>query len=87
MVTAWRVSVFGVSLAVFSRIWTEYREKRSVSVQSECGKMRTRKTPNTDTFHAVSVILKNTKSIENSSLLIAINFRKITPNFTKLTYV
>ena len=22
-------------------------------IQSECGKMRTRKTPNTDTFHAV----------------------------------
>ena len=30
-------------------------EKYSVSllIQSECGKIRTRKTPNTDTFHAV----------------------------------
>ena len=27
----------------------------SLCIQSECGKIRTRKTPNTDTFHAVSV--------------------------------
>ena len=26
----------------------------STSIQSECGKIRTRKTPKTDTFHAVS---------------------------------
>ena len=25
----------------------------SVRIQSECGEIRTRKTPNTDTFHAV----------------------------------
>ena len=29
----------------------------SLHIQSECGKMRTRKTANTDTFHAVAVIL------------------------------
>ena len=39
--------------SVFSRIRTEYGEIRSI--QSECGKIRTRKTPNTDTFYAVVV--------------------------------
>ena len=41
----------------FSRIQTEYREILRISVslhiQSECGKIRTRITLNTDTFHAV----------------------------------
>ena len=33
-------------------------ERYSVSlhIHSECGKIRTRKTPNTDTFHAVSKV-------------------------------
>ena len=35
--TAWKVSVFGVIL---------------VRIQAECGKIRTRITPNTDNFHA-----------------------------------
>ena len=35
--TAWKVSVFEVFLA---------------RIQSECGKIQTRKTPNTDAFHA-----------------------------------
>ena len=38
-------------LSAFSRIWTEYGEIQSI--QSECGKIRTRITPNTDTFYAV----------------------------------
>ena len=46
-VTAWKVSVFGVILELFCIFphldW----------LQSECGKTRTRITPNTDTFHAV----------------------------------
>ena len=29
-----------------------------VRIQSECGKIRTRKSPNTDTFHGVISILK-----------------------------
>ena len=37
--TVWKVSVFGVIL---------------VCIQSKCGKIQTRKTPNTGTFHAVS---------------------------------
>ena len=36
--TAWKMSIFGVFL---------------VCIQSECGKIRIRKAPNTDTFHAV----------------------------------
>ena len=47
---AWKVSVFGVILVhIFQHLdwmWTE-------CIQSECGKMRTRITPNTDTFYAV----------------------------------
>ena len=31
----------------------------SLRVQSECGEKRTRKTPNTDTFHAVMAYLKS----------------------------
>ena len=46
--------------SMFSRIRTKYGEIRSMEryglslhFQSECGKIRTRKAPNTDTFHAV----------------------------------
>ena len=40
--------------SALSRIQTEYEEIRSVSrIQSECGKIRIRITPSTDTFHAV----------------------------------
>ena len=31
----------------------------SLRIQLECGKIRTRKTPNADTFHAVNVIIGN----------------------------
>ena len=31
----------------------------STRIQSKCGKIRTRKPPNTDTFHAVSCTCKN----------------------------
>ena len=44
--------------SVFSRIWTEYDV--SLRIQSECGKIWTRKIPNTDTFLAVKELkLKN----------------------------
>ena len=53
--TGWKVSVFGVLLV---RIFP-YSDwiRRSLRIQSECGKMRTRITANTDTFHAVSFSL------------------------------
>ena len=35
----------------------------SLRIQSECGEIETRKTPNTDTFHAVSVLLNLNLSI------------------------
>ena len=45
-ITAWKVSVLGVFLVhIFPHSeWI---------IQSECGEIRTRKTPNTGTFHAV----------------------------------
>ena len=60
--------------SVFFRIWTEYGERLicifphldwipiSFRLQPECGKMRTRKTPNTDFFHAGWVFLPNNYS-------------------------
>ena len=40
--------------SVFSRIWTEYGEiLLSLRIQSKCGKMWNRITPNTDAFDAV----------------------------------
>ena len=40
--------------SVFTRIKTESRDIRiSLHIQSEWGKMRARKTPNRDTFHAL----------------------------------
>ena len=53
--TAWKVPVFGVFWSVFSRIRTEYGEMQryfiSLCIHSEWAKRRTRKTPNTATFH------------------------------------
>ena len=44
--------------SVFSQICTEYKEiRRSLRIQSECGKIRTRTTPNTDTFNAVLLLM------------------------------
>ena len=43
--------------SVFFRIQTEYVDIGVfLLIQSECGKIRTRKTPNTDTFHAVYLL-------------------------------
>ena len=55
--TAWKVSrIRSFFWSVFSCIRTKYREiVVSLRIQSECGKRRTRKTPNTDTFHAVRI--------------------------------
>ena len=45
--------------SVFSRIWTECREMRSISPYSvRMREMRTRITPNTDAFHAVIYMLQ-----------------------------
>ena len=44
-------------MSVFPRIWTKYGEILSFRIQSECGKMRTRVTPNMDTFYAVTIFV------------------------------
>ena len=47
-------------LTVFSHVWTAYGEILSLlNIQSQCSKMRTRITPNTDTFYAVVEVLKD----------------------------
>ena len=53
-ITAWKVSVFGVFLVrIFLHSDWIRRYSVSLRIRSECAKTRTRKTPNTDTFHAV----------------------------------
>ena len=53
--TAWIASAFEVFFTTYSPAFGLNTERCSASlrIQSECGKIRTRKTPNTDTFHAV----------------------------------
>ena len=64
-IIAWKVPVFRVILArIFPHLdWMLSR------IQSECGKIRTRITPHTDTFHVVivigSLILTNVKLKKN----------------------
>ena len=54
--TAENVSVFGVFLV---RIFPHSDlTRRDTSIHFESRKIRTRKTPNTDTFHALSVVIK-----------------------------
>ena len=74
--------------SVFSRIWIEYEDLRSKSSysKSECGKIRTRKTPNMDTFHAVKCLNFNSKFAGNLSLCHTLTFLRIplryyTPTF------
>ena len=54
----------------------------SLRIQSECGKMRTRITPNTDTFQAVDILAKQCFRKTFSTLPITA-FQKI-PEWTKL---
>ena len=49
----------------------------SLRIQSEWGKMRTRKTPNTDTFHAVNVISVTEKIVEDLIKVYFIGRKKI----------
>ena len=56
-VTRRKVSVFGVFLVPYFAAFVLNTERYGVSLRiwSECGQIRTRKTPTTDTFHAVNV--------------------------------
>ena len=53
--TTRKMSVFGVFSGLYFPACGMNKEiyKVNLRIQSECGKMHTRKTPNTDTFHAV----------------------------------
>ena len=59
--TAWKLSVFGVILIGISP-HSDWIRRVSLRIQSGCGKMRTRVTPNTDTFWTVILIQWKTKS-------------------------
>ena len=48
---AWKVFVFGLFLIRIFQLSKRYSV--SLRIQSKCGKIQNRKTPNTDTFHAV----------------------------------
>lgn len=50
------ISLLGLFWSVFSLIPTEYGGGVSLRIQPECWKIRTRTTPNADTFYAVYVI-------------------------------
>ena len=45
-----------------------YSVRVSLCIQSECGKLQTRKTPNTDSFHAVAVISGGSTVFEKSKV-------------------
>ena len=74
-------------LSVLSRIRTEYSEIRGIDtvrylcIQSACEKTQPRITPNTDTFHAVVIILGKQAIIK---LLLAYTFRKMFINCLNL---
>ena len=44
-------------LSVFSRIWTECGV--SLRIQSKCGKIQTKTTPNTEILHTVVILLRS----------------------------
>ena len=51
--TAWKLSLFGVILVhIFPHL--DWIRRVSLRIQSECGKLRTRKAPNMNIFYAVT---------------------------------
>ena len=52
-------SYFGLHFPAFGLNMERYGV--SLHIQSKCGKIRTRITPNTDTFYAVEMVFKNIK--------------------------
>ena len=58
LLAAWKVSVFGVFRDPYFPAFGLNTERHSVSlrIQSECGKIRITKTPNTKTFHAMLIL-------------------------------
>ena len=61
----------GPHFSTFSLIWTEYEEIDWIHIYSKCGKcgkMRTRITPNTDTFYVVRGIFRSVQYISDGIL-------------------
>ena len=67
--------------SVFSHIRSEYGEIRSIfRIPSECRKMHTRITPNTDTFHAATCSpWSSSNSIFRNENIASLNGRKLLP--------
>ena len=57
-------SFFGPYFPVFGLNTEKYGV--SIRIQSECRKIRTRKTPNTDTFHAVGISIFSLHAIQTT---------------------
>ena len=55
--TTWKMSIFGVFLVGIFPHSDWIQNSVSLCIQSECGKTQTRKTPSTDTFHAVLILI------------------------------
>ena len=90
-ITPWKESVFGIILLyifpVFSCICTEYREilhltLHSARMQENPGKMRTRVTPNMDSFYAVNNLTK--KLIKDIFIRLIFNILKNYMNFIRI---
>ena len=62
--------------SVFSSIWTEYEICR-VNLEIKCGKMWTRKTLNTNTFHTVITIMINQRCKSWLNILFDFTFVKV----------
>ena len=54
--TAWKVPIFGNVLSFPAFGMNTERYGVSLCIQSECGKIRTRRNPNKNTFHTVTLI-------------------------------
>ena len=62
LITAWKVSVFGVILVrIFPHSDWIRRYSVSLLIQSRCERIRNKITPNTNTFYTVSTTLGNIK--------------------------
>ena len=70
-------SSFGEYQKKINTIDTPYRYFVSLRIQSECGKIRTRKTPNTDTFQAVFRPATLFEKDPQAQLLVSINFLQV----------
>ena len=67
--TAWKVSKYRVFSGPYFSAFGLNTGRYSLRIQSECRKIRTRKTPYLDTFHAAFVNLDRFSPVDHSHLL------------------